>query len=412
MNLVLYGVTSDTSLSFCRGHVDALKAEGFEVAFVSAPGPALRDFALSDGSNFFEIPMRRELSLLSDFFALLRLIRLIRRLRPVLTNFGTPKAGLLGNIAAFMCRVPHRVYTLHGLRLETARGWKFRLLTLSEKIACLCAHRVICVGPTLQQQAIQLGLVEPEKVVVLANGTCNGIDADLFAPVAANFARADQLRETLGLPKGVPVIGFVGRFTRDKGIPELLEAYLSLRSTHPELRLLLVGRFEEGDPVPQPVRDVIEADRKIFCAGFVSDTSPYYHLMDLLALPTYREGFPLVPLEAQAAGLPVVVTNATGANDSVRHGETGLLVPVGDAAALAEAMGSLLDDPAKRAEMGRKGQAWVRSKFDGDHVRAELMKEYHRMLQGELAPGDMRGPQSADRNANIHAGGAAAMERR
>jgi glycosyltransferase involved in cell wall biosynthesis len=393
MNLVLYGVTADISLGFCRGHADALRAEGFEAAFLSAPGPTVKEFALSDKTSVFEIPMKRDLSPIADIRSLLRLIRLIRCLRPVLTNFGTPKAGLLGNLAAFICRVPHRVYTLHGLRLETARGWKRGILILCEKMACRCAHRVLCVGPSLLQRALELGIVPPGKALVVANGTCNGIDSKLFAPVAANLVRAEELRETLGLPRGVPVVGFVGRFTRDKGIPELLQAYLALRCQRPELRLLLVGRFEEGDPVPQHVRDVIEADPQILCTGFVPDASPYYHLMDLLALPTYREGFGLVSLEAQAAGRPVVVTNATGAIDALRNGETGVLVPVGDVAALAGAIASLLDDPARRAEMGKRGQAWVSREFSGDRVRAELMHEYHRLIQQGTAHRPQSGKQ-------------------
>jgi len=206
-------------------------------------------------------------------------------------------------------------------------------------------------------------------------------------------ARSERLRNELSLPKDVPVIGFVGRLTRDKGIAELLDAYDELRCKYPALRLLLTGDFENGDPVPVSARARIEGDPLILRSGFVSDTSAYYQLMDVLVLPTYREGFPNVPLEAQAAGKPVVTTRATGAIDSVQDGKTGLLVPVGDASALARAIGSLLGDAAKRKEMGRRGQEWVTREFAGDRVRAAQVRQYQSLIREKLGPGCRRGPQ-------------------
>jgi glycosyltransferase involved in cell wall biosynthesis len=231
-----------------------------------------------------------------------------------------------------------------------------------------------------------LGLTEPAKTTVLASGSCDGVEVEKFLPTPKNLARSEQIRNGLDLPKDVPVIGFVGRFTRDKGIPELLEAYDKLRCEYPTLRLLLVGHFEDGDPVPPSLRLRIENDTSIVRPGFVADTSPYYHLMHVLVLPTHREGFPDVPLEAQAAGKPVVTTRATGAIDSVLDDETGLLVPVGDAAALTQAIGSLLADPARREEMGRKGQEWVSIEFTNARVRSALVREYRSAIRERLHP--------------------------
>jgi len=264
---------------------------------------------------------------------------------------------------------------------------------MTERIACKSAHRVICVSPSLRQRAIDLGLVTSDKTVVLASGSSKGVEVERFLPTAENLARAEELRCGLNLPKGVPVLGFVGRFTRDKGIPELVEAYRELRAEYPELRMLLVGDFEDGDPVPEKVRKQITGDAQVVRPGFVADTSPYYHLMDVLVLPTYREGFPGVPLEAQAAGKPVVTTNATGAIDSVQDGKTGVLVPAGDASALARAIGSLLADPAKREEMGHQGQDWVTREFAGDRVRAALVNEYQRLTREKLGPTGRPSPQ-------------------
>jgi glycosyltransferase involved in cell wall biosynthesis len=369
-------------LLFFRGCVKYLSASGFEVSAISSPGPE-QEPLLAEGAKLLHVPMEREISPLRDLVSLWRLWRLLRQMRPDLTNSGNPKAGLLGGLAAVLARVPCRVYALHGLRLETTTGLKRRLLTLTERIACKCAHRVVCDSASLRQRAIDLGLVEAAKARVF---TCHGIEIERYAGTEVNLARAIELRRQLNLPKESLVIGFVGRLTRDKGIPELAEAYWKLRGDFPSLRLLLVGDEESGDAVPPEVWKRIEADPQILRPGFVPDTAAYYQLMDIHVLPSWREGFGLVNIEAQAAGKPVVTTQATGAIDSVQDGYTGIVVPVGDSLALARAMGELLRDEAKRREMGRRGQEWVAREFSRDKVMAALANEYRNLIRERLAP--------------------------
>lgn len=384
MNRIVYGVTSDMSLPFYRGHASTLIRAGFEVIFLASPGAEMERFAAAESVQVVPVPIAREIAIWADIRSLWTLTMVLRRLRPTITNFGTPKAGLLGNIAAKITSIPCRVYTLHGLRFETAQGWKQRVLMMTERIACKSAHRVVCVSPSLRQRAIDFGLVTPDKAAVLANGTCNGVDVDRFLPTAENLRRAEELRRGLNLPKDVPVIGFVGRFTRDKGIPELVKAYQKLRSKYPELRLLLVGDFEEGDPVPEVVQTEITHDAQIVRPGFVADTSPYYHLMDVLVLPTYREGFPSAPLEAQAAGKAVATTNATGAIDSVVDGVTGILVPVGDADGLAAALDKLLIDPELCARMGRDGRERIERDFRPEKVWQAQVQMYRNLIEEKV----------------------------
>jgi glycosyltransferase involved in cell wall biosynthesis len=222
--------------------------------------------------------------------------------------------------------------------------------------------------------------------VVVGPGTCNGVDVDRFRASLDTQREASDLRRKLGIHQDALVIGFVGRFTRDKGIPELYQAFITLREHHPNLRLLLIGDFEAGDPIAEDVRRAIERNPEVIRTGFVPDAAPYYHLMDMCVLPTYREGFPGVLLEAQAAEIPVITTQATGAIDSVQDGKTGLLVSVGDASALARAIGSLLGDAAKRKEMGRRGQEWVTREFPRGKLLAELAREYHSLILEKLGP--------------------------
>lgn len=378
---ILIAVTSALGWTFFEGTIEMLQHAGYEPILVSSPGEQLERIALNSGVCYAAIPMEREITPLCDLVSLWRLYRIMRRVRPVLTDVGTPKVGLLGGVAAWLSGVPCRIYTLRGLRLETTKGLKRILLTVTERIACACAHRVICVSQSLRQRAIELGLVSAEKAVVLGSGTCRGVDVRRFSPEIRDSVTKRQLAQSLAIPPGAPVVGFVGRLTRDKGIPELFTAFSHLRRKWPSLRLLLVGDFEDGDPVAPSIRQQIETDPNVVRAGFVADTAPYFALMDLFVLPSHREGFPLTPLEAQACEVSVVTTTATGAMDSVVDGETGFLVPAGDWEALAARIHELLRDSELRSRMGRKGRERVVREFRREVVERDLLEEYERLFR-------------------------------
>jgi glycosyltransferase involved in cell wall biosynthesis len=304
----------------------------------------------------------------------------MRSCRPAVTNVGTPKAGLLAGLAAWFARVPCRIYTLRGLRLETATGLQRMLLYLTEWVACRAAHRVVCVSPSLLRRAEGLRLVAPGRGVVLGSGSSNGIDVDRFLPSPQRRATGIRLRADLGLPDDALVVGFVGRLARDKGVVELVEAYRQLTPTFPQLRLLLLGEPEPGDPLPADTHAALESLPGVVRPGFVADTADWYHVMDVVALPTYREGFPNVLLEAAAAGKPVVTTTATGAVDAVLAGMTGHVVPPRDVAALRTALGALLAAPDEAARMGRRGQEWVSGHFRSHNVWRSLGDLYDELL--------------------------------
>src|SRR5437667_1139559 len=314
---IVYILTSSLGIGFLRGQLAYLRAAGYDVTVVSSPGNELINARQLEGVQIVPIHIAREVSPLRDMISLWQLWRLMRRLRPSIANVGTPKAGLLAGLAAFLAAIPCRFYTLRGLRLETSTRMQRLLLLFAERVACGCAHRVICVSESLRTKAVALGLVSPQRTLVLGSGSSNGIDVLRFDLDQTEQRKVFELRSKLGVPPTAAVVGFVGRFTRDKGIAELVQAFLFLRERLPELRLLLVGDVEEGDPPPPNVLRRMKTDPGIVCTGFVEDPAPYYHLMKVLALPTYREGFPNVVLEANASGKPAVVTRATGAVDSV-----------------------------------------------------------------------------------------------
>jgi len=391
-------VTSALMVGKLPGQLQYLHERGFDVTIVSPGGQGLDLMARIEGVRTVELPIARQIAPARDAVSLWRLSRLMHALRPTITNVGTPKAGLLGGLAAWLNRVPCRVYTLRGLRFETTRGLKRLLLIHADRLACFFAHRVICVSHSVREKAIQSGLTTREKTVVFGSGSSNGVDVQRFMPTADMMTHAGELRRELGIPASAPVLGYVGRLTRDKGIPELVDAFLRLGHRFPDLRLLLVGRFEEEDPLPVETRRQLETNPHVIVAGdhtrksgqvtaqrrddwLVEDAAPYYALMDIFVLPSHREGLPNVVLEAQAAGKPVVAARATGVVDAIIDGETGLLFPVGDAAALTDAVARLVQDKDLAHELSGAGQLRVQREFRQEQIWEALHHEYLGLLQ-------------------------------
>ena len=373
---IVVGITSPHTCLVLRGRLRSLREAGLRVHLVSGPGELLNRTAEREGAEPIPISMRREIAPIEDLVSLVRLWLLLRRLKPDMVEFSTPKAGLLGTLAAWMCRVPRRVYMLRGLKLESATGFKRLVLLAAEKLTASCANVVLCNSESLRAQAIALGIAAPEKLMLLGDGSSNGVDIERYSPGPT------LVRERYGLPGDALVIGFVGRLTRDKGLPELIEAFDSILDAEPKAQLLLVGWFDASeDSLSCDVRSRIACHPHIHLTGFVEDPTPYYRAMDVLVLPTWREGFPNVVLEAAATGVPAVTTFSTGSRDSVIPEVTGLLIPPGYPEAISEAVIKLFRDPQRRKRMGRAARAWVLEHYSTQRVLGLTAAYYKRMLE-------------------------------
>lgn len=374
--LIVVGITHPQTLLVLAERLRALKAAGFRVVLISSPGELLDRIAAEENVEALPLFIRREIAPLSDVLSLIRLYRVLRRLKPAVTEFSTPKAGLLGNLAAKLCGVPARVYMLRGLRLETLSGLRRRIMVAAERIASACALQVVCNSPSLRSRALALGLAPAHKLRLIGNGSSNGVDVDRFAP------GPDALRQTLGISRRAPVIGFVGRLTRDKGVPELIDAFDEVLAAVPAARLLLVGWFDRShDALSEQLRKRILAHPRITCTGYVEDTAAWYRAMDVMVLPTWREGFPNVVLEAAATGIPVITTMSTGSRDAVLPEVTGLLVPPGYPRAIAESLLRLLRHPQERLRMGRAARAWMIERFVNEQVLDLTVSFYRNLIE-------------------------------
>jgi len=380
-------VNSSVAVRFLQGQLEYSQKRGFDVTLL-CPERRNGEWKVAEpaGVRVLEVAMARSIAPLQDLVSLWRVSCAMRTLRPAVTNVGTPKAGLLGGFAAWLNHVPCRFYTLHGLRFETTKGLKRRLLIYMERLACRFAHRVVCVSHSVREKAITSRLTRRDRLIVLGYGSCNGVDASRFAPNPKLMARAAALRRQLGIPERAAVILFVGRLTRDKGIPELVEAFARLDEQFLNLRLLLVGCFEVEDPLPPETRRQLEKQPHIIFVGAVQDTPSYYAAADIVVLPSHREGLPTVILEAQAAGKPVVGANATGIVDLVTDGETGLLFPVGDATALSKTIARLLTDEDLVRKLEVSGQERVRRDFQQERIWEAQYRAYLQVLLEKAPP--------------------------
>jgi glycosyltransferase involved in cell wall biosynthesis len=373
--LIVVGITHPQTCVVVASRYRAFREAGFRVVLVASPGPMLEQLAAEEGLEPIAIPMRRGIAPIHDLISLIRLWRMLRRLRPEVTEFSTPKAGLLGNMAAFFSRVPVRVYLLRGLRLETISGIQRRILTIAEQLAARCSHFVLCNSKSLLVEALGLSVSSEKKLKLIGNGSSHGVDFEHFAPGPST------LRQRLRIPDHVPVIGFVGRLTRDKGVPELMEAFDSLLKIVPQAQLLLVGWFDASeDALNGELQAYIRSHPNVICTGFVKDTAPWYRAMDMMVLPTWREGFPNAVLEAAASEIPVITTLATGARDAVVPEVTGLLIPPGHPEAICEAILDLLRDETRRRAMGVAARQWVIENFSEEQVLRSTVSYYRNLL--------------------------------
>jgi lipopolysaccharide/colanic/teichoic acid biosynthesis glycosyltransferase/glycosyltransferase involved in cell wall biosynthesis len=379
---VVFMTTSPKALrSFFQTQIRFLSSAGFGIQVISSPGDELEDCRWNLGLPMHAIRMHRRISPLADLAALVRLVLKLRQLRPAMVHTHTPKAGLLGMLAARLAGVPIRIYTINGLRFSTTSGLRRKILMAADKLGCALATDVFCVSRSLSQQAVALGVCSTSKVRTLGSGGSHGVDTGVFDPGLFSSEDRRDTRARFSLPQDAVVLSYIGRLVRDKGIIELSAAWKVLREEFPTLRLLLCGPPEEEDPLPPETLRELQRDSRVCMTGVIrSNMAAIHAVTDICVLPSYREGLPNIALEAQAMRVPVVATRIPGTIDAVRGGVTGLLVAPRDPVDLARALRRLIQDGELRTQMGAAGREFVSQHFEERRLSELLASEYRRLL--------------------------------
>ncbi|HZR25953.1 MAG TPA: glycosyltransferase family 4 protein [Vicinamibacterales bacterium] len=356
----------------------ALRAEGFEVAAGSADGPDLAPVAAA-GVRHFVVPFTRQLTPLADLKALWRVWRLCRRERFTIVHTHQAKAALFGQMAARLAGVPIVVNTLHGFYFHDGTSrLKRRVWIAVERFQALFSDLILSQNPEDIDTAVAEGICSRDRIEWLGNG----IDVARFDRDRASTDMRGDIRSELGIAPDAFVVGFVGRLVREKGVVELFEAFRRVRSSLPNARLLIVGPVDsvKADAVSPETAGQSGVEDAVF-TGYRNDMPNLYAAMDVCVLPSHREGYPRSPMEASAMGVPCVATNIRGCRQVVQPERNGLLVPVGDAAALAAAIARIANDPALAARMRDGGRRLACELFDERRVFARVADAYGRLLQ-------------------------------
>ncbi len=379
--------TVPTSLqTLLRGQMRFMQTNGLIVSMASANGDGLSDLENREGCRHYVLPLTRQLTPFRDLWAVWVTLRLIWHLRPDIVHTHTPKAGLVGMLAAWLARVPVRLHTVAGLPLMTRQGMFRRVLIWVERLTYACATGVYPNSLALHR-FIQDTISRSPKLRVVGHGSSNGINSQHYCKTPALRQAAATLRQTYGLSPDVFVWVFVGRLVRDKGLNELVEAYEQLSRVHSSMHLLLVGPFEETlDPISASTRALIETRADIHVTGFQADVRPFLVMANALVFPSHREGFPNVPMQAACLELPMILTDINGCNEIVTNNENGLLVPPNNVLALTEAMRRLYNDQALQEQFRQRSRHVMLERYDQQKLWYQWLAEYHRHLTQKSIP--------------------------
>lgn len=371
-----------TLWSFYRGLIKRLNEEYAKVALVSSDLPELYWLERELGVSTFATEMARRITPLQDLVSIFKLWRFLRREKFDIVHAHTPKGAFIGMTSSFLAAVPNRVYTVHGLLLETAHSFlKRKLLWVSQWLICKLATNVLIVGPSLRRRILGENLCPPEKTQVLGEGSACGVDLNYFNSGHDFDTLRKQTREQFQIPNDAMVIGFVGRVVPDKGIKTLVQAFEKLQEVVPESFLLLIGESEtiHGTLDDKTIQSMKSNEHILYNGEFVTDVLPFYAAMDIVTLPSRREAFGLTLVEAAALELPTIATRGTGCVDAVADNITGLLVKVDNSDQLFNAMLRLVKDPELRRQLGKQGRQRVEALFD-----SRLLIDKHINLYEEL----------------------------
>jgi len=359
-------------------HVRNLRRLGMEVTVISSPGTELEEFSDDPGIRVLPVRISRKISLWSDLLALMALFRIFRLHKFAIVHSTTPKAGLLCALASRMAGIPVRLHTFTGQVWAVKHGVKRTILKLLDKLVLSLNTHCYSDSPSQTRLIFDEGVAQPGSLSSYGSGSLAGVDTDRFSREHFNPKEMQKLRRNIGLDSGALVLAYVGRITQDKGVQELLTAFKELQIRHSGIDLLMLGPTdgESGSEIQQENAEI----PNVHWLGYVRDPERYLAISDILCLPSYREGFGTVVIEAAAMEVPAVGTKIPGLVDAIEDGVTGILVPPRDADALAKALAILIESPDFLKRMKIAARERCLREFDSHLVNQHVACEYVRWL--------------------------------
>ena len=364
-----------------RGQMKFMSEHGFDVTMISAYGSGFEEVINIEQCPYIIVPMTRRITPLRDLQCLFKLYRIFKKIKPDIVHSHTPKAGLLGMIAAALCGIKIRIHTVAGLPLMTERGFKLKLLRFTEKLTYLAANNVWPNSPSLYNYIVDYKLSTAVKLKVIGKGSSNGIDLSRFDPSHLDSIILDKIKDQLNFDHSTNYILFMGRLVLDKGIKELVQVFCKIQPDYSNLKLILVGSYEQDlDPLPLELIEQIENNPSIFHVNWTENGAYYMSIAHSFVFPSHREGFPNVVLQAGAMNLPVIASKIPGNIDIVRDGETGLLFNAGDEELLYQKIIYSLANREKMNRMAEKLKQIIISDFPQEKIWKLILMEYDKLI--------------------------------
>ena len=349
----------------------------YNLTAVSADGQELKKFGKASQIVTFGIPLTRKINFFLDLKALWKLYLFLRKEQPLIVHTQTPKAGLVGMLAAFFAGVPIRLHDVVGLPLMEKTGLKYCLLFCIEKIVYACAHRIYPNSFGLKKYIIDTKISSSKKMKVLANGSSNGVDVSHFSKKHFSAETNIALKEQLNIDTTDFVYLFIGRLVGDKGINELISAFTVLSEKEDKIKLLLVGNYEDDlDPLQKETLLIIKKNPNIISVGYQEEVRPYLAIASCFVFPSYREGFPNVVLEAASMELPCIVSDINGSNEIITDQVNGIIIPKKNTESLTSAMFNIKNDNNLRQLFTTNSRKGIAEKFGKEILYKSLLLEY------------------------------------
>lgn len=366
---------SDSLRILLKGQLNYLNTH-FEIIGVGSGLESSKELAKDEGIKTIPLRIERKISPVQDLKSLYNLYRLFRKEKPFIVHSITPKAGLLSMVAAYFARVPNRAHTFTGLVFPSRTGLMRRLLMFFNRIICFCATDLYPEGQGVKNDLLNYKITK-KPLKIISNGNVNGIDIAHFSPDHFNRTTIAAKREELNIAADDFVFLYVGRLVSEKGITELLSAFSELSLTRSDIKLLLVGPYEnKHDPLPKQTMTAIKDNTNVIETGFQHDVRPYFAICDVFVFPSYREGFPNVVLQCGAMGKFSIVTDINGSNEIIENGVNGEIVPIQDTEALKEAMSNCLKNEERYHGFNESIRGIISEKYKQQIVWDATLEEY------------------------------------